>query len=218
MTVATPTNRLIQGDVGSGKTVVALYAMLMAVASRHQAALMAPTEILAEQHYGNISALLAGSKVRVELLTGGVPEAERASILSRLEAGEVDLLIGTHALLTESVRFSSLAVSVIDEQHRFGVGQRARLRSKASTPDVTPHVLVMTATPIPRTLAITLFGDLDISAITGLPPLSQGRGLAVRPAVTAGGGINGLGQPVNHTGDASLDVTKHFLEDGFALR
>jgi ATP-dependent DNA helicase RecG len=173
LTSDTPTNRLIQGDVGSGKTVVALYAMLMAVASKQQAALMAPTELLAEQHHANIAALLSGSKVRIELLTGGTPEAERKSILSRLASGEVDLLIGTHALLTESVRFHSLAVAVIDEQHRFGVGQRATLRSKASTEKLTPHILVMTATPIPRTLAISLFGDLDISTIAGLPPGRQ---------------------------------------------
>ncbi|MEX2219464.1 MAG: ATP-dependent DNA helicase RecG [Phycisphaerales bacterium] len=170
LTTATPTNRLIQGDVGSGKTVVALYAMLMAVAGGHQAALMAPTELLAEQHFQTLSTLLKGSKVRLELLTGGTPQAERESILARLERGDIDLLIGTHALLTGSVRFSSLALAVIDEQHRFGVGQRATLRAKASTHDLTPHVVVMTATPIPRTLAITLFGDLDISAISGLPP------------------------------------------------
>ncbi len=203
-----PTNRLIQGDVGSGKTVVGLYAMLMAVASKHQAALMAPTELLAEQHFASISAMLEGSDVRVELLTGNVTGQERASLLGRLERGEVDLLIGTHALLTESVRFASLAVAIIDEQHRFGVHQRARLRQKGTgtpaeraAPEAredgllagaaaepaaaesaatgaaeggndlsTPHVLVMTATPIPRTLAITLFGDLDVSTIRGLPP------------------------------------------------
>jgi ATP-dependent DNA helicase RecG len=173
---ATPTNRLIQGDVGAGKTIVALYAMLMAVASEQQAALMAPTEILAEQHFLSISKTLEGSRVRVELLTGGTPKGERESILGRLEAGEIDLLIGTHALLTESVRFRSLAVAIIDEQHRFGVHQRATLRSKATQDaadaarPLTPHLLVMTATPIPRTLAITLFGDLDISTIRGLPP------------------------------------------------
>ncbi len=167
-----PTNRLIQGDVGSGKTVVALYAMLMAVASRTQAALMAPTEILAEQHFASIARMLDGSRVRVELLTGGTPRAERASLLHRLETGDVDILVGTHALLTESVRFESLAVAVIDEQHRFGVHQRARLRSKGTgaASRLTPHVLVMTATPIPRTLALTIFGDLDISTIRGLPP------------------------------------------------
>jgi ATP-dependent DNA helicase RecG len=172
----TPTNRLIQGDVGSGKTAVALYAMLMAVASGQQAALMAPTEILAEQHFSNLSGMLAGSKVRIDLLTGATVPAEREAILGRIAAGETDLVIGTHALLTESVRFANLAVAIIDEQHRFGVHQRATLRSKGADPaagDVTPHVLVMTATPIPRTLAITLFGDLDISVITGLPPGRQ---------------------------------------------
>ncbi|MBY0262512.1 MAG: DEAD/DEAH box helicase, partial [Phycisphaerales bacterium] len=123
-----PANRLIQGDVGSGKTVVALYAMLLAVAGGHQAALMAPTEILAEQHFLSISRMLAGSEVKVELITSGVMGADRESLLSRLAAGEVDILIGTHALLTETVRFDSLAVAVIDEQHRFGVHQRASLR------------------------------------------------------------------------------------------
>jgi len=173
----TPTNRLIQGDVGSGKTVVALYAMLMAAASGHQAALMAPTELLAEQHWLSISTMLEGSAVRVALLTGSTPDSERGGLLRALEAGEIDLLIGTHALLTESVRFASLAVAIIDEQHRFGVHQRAHLRTHATAlgggavdEPVTPHVLVMTATPIPRTLGMTLFGDLDISTIDGLPP------------------------------------------------
>jgi ATP-dependent DNA helicase RecG len=168
-----PTNRLIQGDVGAGKTAVALYAMLMAVASEQQAALMAPTEILAEQHYAGISLMLEGSKVRIALLTGATPPNERAEILDRVASGRIDLLIGTHSLLTESVRFSDLAIAIVDEQHRFGVHQRATLRSKAAGPaaaNTTPHILVMTATPIPRTLAITLFGDLDISVIAGLPP------------------------------------------------
>jgi ATP-dependent DNA helicase RecG len=151
----TPTNRLIQGDVGSGKTLVALYAMLMAVADRRQASLMAPTELLAEQHFASISRILAGS---------------RESIIARLSSGEVDILVGTHALLTETVKFASLAVAIIDEQHRFGVHQRATLREKSSDASTTPHVLVMTATPIPRTLAITLLGDLDVSTIRGLPP------------------------------------------------
>lgn len=175
LTTPTPTNRLIQGDVGSGKTIVALYAMLMAVASDppQQAAMMAPTELLAEQHYLNITEILRGSKVRVELLTGGTPAAERESILRRCLSGDVDILIGTHALLTESVRFASLAVAIIDEQHRFGVHQRAVLRAKAGEENITPHVLVMTATPIPRTMAISLFGDLDISTIAGLPPGRQ---------------------------------------------
>ncbi len=173
---ATPTNRLIQGDVGSGKTVVALYAMLMAVASTQQGALMAPTELLAEQHALSIGAMLEGTGVRTALLTGSTPAPDRRSILARLESGEIDILIGTHALLTESVRFANLAVAIIDEQHRFGVHQRAHLRAHSTAieegPDdaVTPHVLVMTATPIPRTLGMTLFGDLDVSTITALPP------------------------------------------------
>jgi ATP-dependent DNA helicase RecG len=170
LTSDTPTNRLIQGDVGSGKTVVALYAMLMAVAGGQQAALMSPTEILAEQHYLSISSMLKDSKVRVELLTGGTPREERESILRRIGTGEIDILIGTHALITEAVRFHALGVAVIDEQHRFGVHQRALLRSKGQGERLTPHVIVMTATPIPRTMAITLFGDLDISTISGLPP------------------------------------------------
>ncbi|MCC6284097.1 MAG: ATP-dependent DNA helicase RecG [Phycisphaerales bacterium] len=165
-----PANRLLQGDVGSGKTAVALYAMLLAVAGRHQAALMAPSEILAEQHAATIGDMLRGSRVRVALLTGSTPKADRPGLLKRLRAGEIDILIGTHALLTEDVAFASLALVVVDEQHRFGVHQRARLRAKAEDASSAPHVLVMTATPIPRTLAITLFGDLDVSTITGLPP------------------------------------------------
>ncbi len=166
----TPTNRLIQGDVGSGKTVIAAYAMLMAVASGHQSALMVPTEILAEQHFESLSRMLAGSKVSLALLTGAATPADRAATLASLATGKIDLLIGTHALLTETVRFKSLAVAIIDEQHRFGVHQRARLRAKAEDSTSTPHVLVMTATPIPRTLAITIFGDLDVSTIDALPP------------------------------------------------
>lgn len=166
----TPANRLIQGDVGAGKTVVALYAMLMAAASKRQAAIMAPTEILAEQHHASIARMLAGSSVRVAMLTGGASTAERADALRRAAAGEVDILVGTHALLTGEVRFRSLAVAVIDEQHRFGVHQRAALREKSDEPGTTPHVLVMTATPIPRTLSLTIFGDLDVSTIKGLPP------------------------------------------------
>jgi ATP-dependent DNA helicase RecG len=169
----TPTNRLIQGDVGSGKTIVALYAMLMAVASGKQAALMAPTELLAEQHHANISRILKGSGIRVELLTGAMDALERERIVAGLADGRVHLAIGTHALITESVRFKDLAVAIIDEQHRFGVHQRAELRAKGTGTGfmaVTPHVVVMTATPIPRTMAITLFGDLDTSIIEGLPP------------------------------------------------
>ncbi|MEZ6234851.1 MAG: ATP-dependent DNA helicase RecG [Phycisphaerales bacterium] len=173
LTQPVPTNRLIQGDVGAGKTIVALYAMLMAVASEHQGALMAPTELLAEQHFASISRVLAGSRVRIELLTGAIKGDERASILARLGDGEIDILVGTHALLTEKVRFKSLAVAIVDEQHRFGVHQRAALRVKAEDERSTPHLLVMTATPIPRTLTISLLGDLDVSVIDGLPPGRQ---------------------------------------------
>jgi ATP-dependent DNA helicase RecG len=165
-----PMNRLLQGDVGSGKTVVALYAMLMAVASNHQAALMAPTELLAEQHFASMTSMLAGAKVSIELLTGSMPPPARRAIHRRLQDGEIDILIGTHALLTKSVKFKSLALAVIDEQHRFGVHQRAHLRAKAADEHSSPHVLVMTATPIPRTLSITLYGDLDLSTIRELPP------------------------------------------------
>ncbi len=167
-----PANRLVQGDVGSGKTVVALYAMLMAVAGGKQAAMMAPTELLAEQHFDSISRLLEGSKVRVELLTASLPPADRERIESDITSGDVGIVIGTHALLTESVKFDDLAVAIIDEQHRFGVHQRIGLRGKAE--GSSPHVLVMTATPIPRSLTQTIFGDLDISTIRGLPP---GRGV-----------------------------------------
>lgn len=175
-----PANRLIQGDVGSGKTVIALYAMLLAAASGHQAALMAPTELLAEQHFLSISEALKGSNLRIELLTGALGRAEREAALARIAgdavSGGADLVIGTHALLTGDVKFRSLAVVVIDEQHRFGVHQRAMLKSKAAdaaTGDsraLVPHTLVMTATPIPRTLALTLLGDLDVSTIDQLPP------------------------------------------------
>jgi ATP-dependent DNA helicase RecG len=174
-----PMNRLLQGDVGAGKTVVALYALLLAVANRKQGALMAPTELLAEQHYLSITRMLEGSNVRVALLTASQASAraERAALLARIEAGEVDLVIGTQALLTESVRFNDLAVVVIDEQHRFGVMQRAAFRiSEGKTAPAdngkrhVPHHLVMTATPIPRTLSLTVFGDLDVSTIHGLPP------------------------------------------------
>jgi ATP-dependent DNA helicase RecG len=183
---ATPMNRLVQGDVGAGKTIVALYAMLMAAASGHQAALMAPTELLAEQHHASIGAMLAGSNVRLELLTGHMPAGERRGALDRLSRGEIDLLVGTHALLTERVRFHSLAAVVIDEQHRFGVHQRATLRAKAGEPDSMPHVLVMTATPIPRTLSLTVFGDLDVSTIRGLPPGRKPIATRVLPADRAG--------------------------------
>jgi len=177
-----PMSRLLQGDVGAGKTVVALYAMLLAVAERHQAALMAPTEILAEQHFRSIGALLADSAVRLELLTSSLTKAQREDVLERLAKGDIDIVVGTHALLTERVRFRSLAVAVIDEQHRFGVHQRAQLRGK-NLEDTTlvPHVLVMTATPIPRTLAMTVLGDLDVSTLRGLPPGRQPIATRVMP-------------------------------------
>ncbi|MFA9477408.1 ATP-dependent DNA helicase RecG [Phycisphaerales bacterium AB-hyl4] len=196
-----PMNRLLQGDVGSGKTVVALYAMLMAVSERKQAALMAPTELLAEQHHLSITNMLDGANVRTALLTGSQPapnSAERKALLEKIAAGELDILVGTHALLGGAVRFADLAVAVIDEQHRFGVHQRAALRrvsssefrvsssddapaSTTGTPPNSkletrnsklnvPHQLVMTATPIPRTLSLTIFGDLDVSLINELPP------------------------------------------------
>jgi len=173
LTKPTPANRLIQGDVGSGKTVVALYAMLLAVASGKQAALLAPTELLAEQHAQSIAALLEGSKVSVELLTGSLPPAERSAALGRIERGDANLIIGTHAVLTESTQFADLAVAVIDEQHRFGVRQRATLREKSGDDASMPHTIVMTATPIPRTLSLTIFGDLDVSTIPDLPPGRQ---------------------------------------------
>ncbi len=226
-----PMNRLLQGDVGSGKTVVALYAMLAACATRrgetqsakretqngadadagtrrrgdaakgkfetrnskletpatqssalstwrsfhHQAALMAPTEILAEQHFITLSRLLEGKKVRITLLTGSVKGAERRRALAEIADGTVGIVIGTHALVSEGVEFHSLALVVIDEQHKFGVEQRSLLRAKPAASGIAPHVLVMTATPIPRTLAMTAFGDLNVSVIDELPPGRGGR-------------------------------------------
>jgi ATP-dependent DNA helicase RecG len=170
-----PMNRMLQGDVGAGKTVVALYALLLAVADRRQGALMAPTELLAEQHHRSISRMLEGSNVRVALLTG-----QQRDDLDAVAAGEADLVVGTHALLSEKVTFKDLAVAVVDEQHRFGVAQRAALRqgvvdeAAGASPSArrhrVPHTLVMTATPIPRTLSLTLLGDLDHTTLTGLPP------------------------------------------------
>ena len=160
-------NRLLQGDVGSGKTLVALMSMLIALDNGYQACMMAPTEILAAQHYETIRQLLFGMNVRVELLMGSVKGKKREEILKSLLTGEVHILIGTHAVLEDTVGFSSLGMVVIDEQHRFGVAQRAKLWAKNTMP---PHVLVMTATPIPRTLAMTLYGDLDVSVIDELPP------------------------------------------------
>lgn len=160
-------NRLLQGDVGSGKTLVALMSMLIALDNGYQACMMAPTEILANQHFETICELLYGMDIRVELLTGSVKGKKREAILTGLLTGDVRILIGTHAVIEDTVNFSSLGLVVIDEQHRFGVAQRARLWTKNAQP---PHVLVMTATPIPRTLAMTLYGDLDVSVIDELPP------------------------------------------------
>jgi ATP-dependent DNA helicase RecG len=160
-------NRLLQGDVGSGKTVVAFMVMLIAIDNGFQACIMAPTEILATQHYENISQLADKIGVKVSLLTGSTKKSDRDVIHSELESGELQILIGTHALLEDNVVFRNLGLVVIDEQHRFGVAQRAKLWQKNSTP---PHVLVMTATPIPRTLAMTVYGDLNISVIDELPP------------------------------------------------
>ena len=160
-------NRLLQGDVGSGKTLVALMSMLIAIDNGFQACIMAPTEILAQQHFKSLSSFLDGMDVRVELLTGSVKKADRIPIHEGLLNGTLNILIGTHAVIEDVVQFKRLGLVVIDEQHRFGVAQRARLWNKA---DVLPHVLVMTATPIPRTLAMTLYGDLDVSVIDELPP------------------------------------------------
>ncbi|WP_367865145.1 ATP-dependent DNA helicase RecG [Pedobacter sp. WC2423] len=159
-------NRLVQGDVGSGKTVVALMSMLLANDNGYQACMMAPTEILARQHYHSISSLLDGRLIKVDILTGNTTKKQRVLLHEQLEAGEIDILVGTHALIEDKVVFKNLGLVVIDEQHRFGVEQRAKLWRKNSTP---PHILVMTATPIPRTLAMTLYGDLDVSMIDELP-------------------------------------------------
>jgi ATP-dependent DNA helicase RecG len=176
----TPMHRLLQGDVGAGKTIVAVSALLVAVQGGHQGAFMAPTEVLAEQHHLGVRALLEGFSLagddnlfgerplRVELLTNRTTQSERTRLAKALTAGEVDIVIGTHALIQDKVAFKSLGVAVIDEQHRFGVEQRAALRAKAG--DVVPDVLVMTATPIPRTAAMTVYGDLDVSVLDELPP------------------------------------------------
>ena len=160
-------NRLLQGDVGSGKTLVALLSMLLAVDNHCQACMMAPTEILATQHYATVMEFLKDMDIRVALLTGSTKKKERNAILPAIASGEIQIVIGTHALIEETVVFSSLGLAIIDEQHRFGVEQRARLWKKNA---IVPHVLVMTATPIPRTLAMTLYGDLDVSVIDELPP------------------------------------------------
>lgn len=173
MAQSRPMNRLFQGDVGSGKTVVAMYAMLLAVAHGHQAALMAPTEVLARQHLRTLSTALAASKVRLGLLTGSQSAAERKELLAKIAAGEVDIVIGTHAVThavaKSGVEFAKLGLVVIDEQHKFGVRQRAALKKAG----LDPHYLVMTATPIPRTMAMTLFGDLEVSTLREPPPGRQ---------------------------------------------
>jgi ATP-dependent DNA helicase RecG len=160
-------NRLLQGDVGSGKTVVAVFSMLMALDNGFQACLMAPTEILANQHFDSISVMLQPLNVNVGILTGSTKQSSRKELLQSLKTGHLQVIIGTHALIEEGVEFGNLGMVIIDEQHRFGVAQRARLWTKGTIP---PHVLVMTATPIPRTLAMTLYGDLDVSVIDELPP------------------------------------------------
>ena len=161
-----PMNRLVQGDVGSGKTVVAAYAAWLAAGAGYQSAIMAPTEVLAEQHFRSLSALLEPAGVRVGLLTGSITPAGKKKVRQALAAGEIDLIIGTHALLSQGVEFARLGLMVADEQHRFGVAQRAALAAKGDS----PHVLVMSATPIPRTLALIIYGDLDVSVIDELPP------------------------------------------------
>ena len=160
-------NRLLQGDVGSGKTLVALMTMLIAIDNGFQACIMAPTEILAEQHLTTIKEFLQGMDVRVELLTGIVKGKKRQEVLEALANGDINILVGTHAVIEDTVQFARLGLAVVDEQHRFGVAQRARLWAKSENP---PHILVMTATPIPRTLAMTIYGDLDVSIIDELPP------------------------------------------------
>lgn len=160
-------NRLLQGDVGSGKTIVALMSMLLAIDNQYQACLVAPTEILAQQHFNGLKELLANMEVTIRLLTGSTSRSERNELHQMLENGELDILVGTHAVLEDKVKFKNLGLAIIDEQHRFGVAQRSKLWHKNTLP---PHILVMTATPIPRTLAMSLYGDLDISVIDELPP------------------------------------------------
>lgn len=162
-------NRLLQGDVGSGKTMVAVLSALIAVGNGYQACIMAPTEVLSQQHYANISKYLAPTGVKLCLLTGSSKQSERKKIHERLVSGEINVIVGTHALIEDNVQFRRLGLAIIDEQHRFGVDQRAKLWAKTSE-GTPPHVLVMTATPIPRTLAMTLYGDLDVSVIDEMPP------------------------------------------------
>jgi len=170
MTSGKPMNRLVQGDVGSGKTAVAAFAGWLMAKSGAQAALMAPTEVLAEQHYRSLSALLDAAGVKVGLLIGSLTASEKKKVRNALESGEIDLVIGTHALISEGVKFKRLALIIADEQHRFGVAQRSALAGKSGGDVAAPHVLVMSATPIPRTLALIVYGDLDISVIDQLPP------------------------------------------------
>ncbi|HMC77690.1 MAG TPA: ATP-dependent DNA helicase RecG, partial [Vicinamibacterales bacterium] len=172
-----PMNRLLQGDVGSGKTIVALMAALVAMENGLQVAFMAPTEILAEQHFFNIRRLLEQARFRITLLTGGTPARKRREALAELAGGSLHMVIGTHALVQEDVAFRELGLAIIDEQHRFGVLQRATLRAKGLHPDV----LVMTATPIPRTLALTTYGDLDVSIMREMPPGRQPIATTARP-------------------------------------
>ncbi len=160
-------NRLLQGDVGSGKTIVAVFSALFAIDNGYQVAMMAPTEILAQQHFANIKKLLKPLPLNIRLLTGSTPQKERRIIDEELKSGELHFLIGTHALIEDTVQFKKLGLVIIDEQHRFGVAQRARIQLKGNP---SPHVLVMTATPIPRTLAMTIYGDLDVSVLDELPP------------------------------------------------
>jgi len=179
-----PMQRLLQGDVGAGKTIVALLAAVVAMENGLQVALMAPTEILAEQHYLTVRRLLAASAYQIALLTGAGTGAQRRHVRDGLASGRVQFVVGTHALVQEAVAFSRLGLVVVDEQHRFGVLQRAVLRAKGWNPDV----LVMTATPIPRTLALTLYGDLDVSVIRGAPPRADANRDAGAPAVAQGRG------------------------------
>ena len=168
-------NRLLQGDVGSGKTMVALLSMLIAIDNGFQSCMMAPTEILAQQHFNSLSEALFGTCVNIRLLTGSTKAAERKIIHSELENGTLHILVGTHAVLEDKVKFKNLGLAIIDEQHRFGVEQRAKLWMKNKIP---PHILIMTATPIPRTLAMSFYSDLDVSVIDELP---MGR----KPIITA---------------------------------
>jgi len=196
-----PMNRLLHGEVGSGKTAVAVYAVLVAVANGHQAAIMAPTEILAQQHWQTLGRMLESSKVRVAMLSGATPAAQRKATLAAIAAGELDVVIGTHAVVQADVQFAKLGLVVIDEQHKFGVRQRATLKGAGSgergagektgdalprSPIPVPHSLVMTATPIPRTLAMSLYGDLDVSTLRDVPPGRQKVNTYVIPVGTGG--------------------------------